>query len=327
VAHLNRAAIVEGKEGALFVDFAEQEIHVKEVVIANMEGRVQAPGSRLNEAYQNPVFFKYKAALERNQDMWGKTRIWRNVEGEEIVAFTPVMVMSKTKGINEPRSIATVRYSTASLALDPGTVTSVYLEALFWSAVVGVVFLYLLYRVTHVPIERLLEDMDKVLKGDAESVEKVYKNDVIDSLIDNVNTALGRIPKADGSAKEEENQGDTDRVIINNMMRSVEYLAMNAKHPMMMQDIDGKVTMVSTSFEELTGIRGAHGEMLESVSRDESFPALIKEMRDKAGDAGADGIHEDYEFNAGTHKVHGYALTGLPGKVESYLFLFEHLGD
>ncbi len=327
VAYLNRQAILEGKEGALLTDFAEAEVHVTEVVVANMEGRILAPGNRLNEMYNNPIFLKYRGLLEKKQDMWGKPRIWRDMENEKIMAFTPVMVLSKTKGINVPGAVAVVIYSTTSLALDPGTVSSVYLEALFWSAVVGVIFLYLLYRVTHRPLELLTEDMDKVLKGDAEIVEKKYRNDVIDHLIDNVNAALGRIPKADGKTTEETSAGDTETVIINNLMRSVEYLAMNAKHPMMMVDQEGKVTLASGSWEELTGIRGAQGELLESVSRDESFPALIKEMMGKAGDQGGDGVHEDYEFNAGTFKIHGYALSGLPGKIEAYLFLFESMGD
>jgi len=327
VAYLNRQNILEGKEGAMFTDFAEREAHVKEVVIANMEGRILAPGNRLNESYNNTTFLHYKSVLEKNQSYWGKSRILRDNDADEIYAFTPVMVLSKTKGINVPGAIATVIYSTSSLALDPGTVSSVYLEALFWSAMVGMVFLYLLYKVSHKPLERLSEDMDKVLKGDAETVEKKYKNDVIDNLIDNVNAALGRIPKADGTTKEEENTGDTETVIVNNLMRSIEYLAMNAKYPMMMIDRDGKVTQVTNSFEELTGIRGANGEMLESVSRDESFPALIKEMMGKAPDLGSEGVHEDYEFNSGTHKIHGYSISGIPGKVEGFLFLFEKLGD
>lgn len=330
VAHLNRQAILEKREGAVITDFADLAIHVREVVVANLEGRILAPGSRLNEMYNNPIFLKYRSVLEKQwktgQD-WNKPRIFRNVDAEEIYAFTPVPVLSAAKGANVPGAVATVIYSTASIALDPGTVSSVYLEALFWSAAAGVIFLYLLYRVTHRPLELLTEDMDKVLKGDAETVEKKYRNDVVDHLIDNVNAALGRIPKADGKTKEEVNAGDTEGVIINNMMRSIEYLAMNAKHPMFMLDLDGKITQVSQSFEELTGIRGAHGEMLESVSRDESFPALIKEMMGKANDAAAEGVHEDYDFNAGTHKIHGYALSGLPGKIEGYLFLFEKLGD
>ena len=147
VGYLNRQAIVEGKEGALITDFAEKESHVKEVVVANMEGRILAPGNRLNEAYNNPIFLKYKGLLEKNPKMWGQTKILRDFDNEQIFAFSPVMILSKAKGIPVPGAISTVIYSTSQLALDPGTVSSVYLEALFWSAVVGVIFLYLLYKI------------------------------------------------------------------------------------------------------------------------------------------------------------------------------------
>jgi FHA domain len=328
LGQINRQALIENKEGNLNVDFAEAEPHSKEAVIANMEGRILAPGNRLNEMYGNPLFVRYKGALEKNQALWGKPRIWRDVDKDEITAFSPVMNLSPKKGINVPIAVATVIYSTSSLALDPGTIGSVYLEALFWSAIVGVVFLYLVYHVTHKPLESLIEDMDKVLKGDATSVEKKYKNDVVDHLIDNVNSALGRIPKADtGRAEEQAAAGETESVIIGNMMRTVEYLAMNAKHAMMMLDLEMRVKMCSDSFEELTGIRGAQGEVLDAVSRDESFPSLIKEMVDKSADAAGEGVHEDYDFPAGGYKIHGYALSGLPGRIEGYLFLFEKQGD
>ena len=328
VGYLNRQNIIEGKEGALMTDFAEKEEHVKEVVVANMEGRIMAPGNRLNEAFNNPRFLKYRQQLEKNQNLWGKTRLIRVTDDDEIYAFTPVMMLSKTKGIqgsgghrhggllHEP---ASARPGNRELGVPRGP--------LLERRGGGGVLVPALQGNAHAAREAHRRTWTKVLKGDAETVEKKYKNDVVDNLIDNVNAALSRIPKADGSKKEEEQASDTEGVIINNMMRSIEYLAMNAKHPMMMVDGDARVMQVSPSFEELTGIRGAAGEMLESVSRDESFPALVKEMIGKAADSGAEGVHEDYDFNAGTHKIHGYAVSGIPGKVESYLFLFEKLGD
>lgn len=327
VAYLNRQNILEGKEGALITDFAEHEAHVKEVVIANIEGRILAPGNRLNEAYNNPTFLKYRSALEKNQSMWGKSQTKRNEDENEIYAFTPVMILSKTKGINVPGAIATVIYSTESLALDPGTVSSVYLEALLWSGIVGVIFLYLLYKVTHKPIEKLSEDLDKVLKGDAETVEKKYKNQIIDLLIDNVNTALSRIPKSDGGGQAEQNLGDTEVMIVSNLMRTVNLMVGHSKHAVITLDPEGRITHASESFEELTGIRGALGETLESVSRDESFPSLIKELMEKAAANEAEGAEEEYDFNAGTHKIRGIAVSGIPGKIEAYLFLFEKMGD
>ena len=84
--------------------------------------------------------------------------------------------------------------------------------------------------------------------------------------------------------------------------------------------------MVNLAFEELTGIRDATGEVVENVSRDASFPVLIKEMADKAFNAGNEGIQEEYDFPVGTHKITGVALSGVPGKVEAYLFMFEKTG-
>ncbi|RYZ97209.1 MAG: hypothetical protein EOP11_22365 [Proteobacteria bacterium] len=324
VAYLNRQAILEGKEAALITEFAESEVNVKEVVVANLEGRIMAPGSRLNESYNNPYFVKYKNDLQRSQALWGKTKAVRVSDREEVYVFTPIMVLSKTKGINVPAAVATVIYSTATIALDSGTIMSVYLEALFWSGFLGVIFLYLLYHVTHRPIEKLTDDMDKVLKGEGDSVEKKYKNEIIDKLVDTVNSALSRIPRDGNSGQDNANAGgDTERLIIDNMMQTVEFLSQNSKHPMMLLDMENRVKMVSETFEELTGIRGAVGEVIDSVSRDESFPAIVKELIGKSQEAGNSGASEPYDFNAGTHNIRCLALAGIPGRPEAYLFLFE----
>jgi len=74
VGYINRQNIIEGKEGALMTDFAEKEEHVKEVVVANMEGRIMAPGNRLNESYNNPRFLRYRQILEKNQNLWPNER-------------------------------------------------------------------------------------------------------------------------------------------------------------------------------------------------------------------------------------------------------------
>jgi hypothetical protein len=328
LAYLNRQAIVEGKEGALITEFAESEVYVKDAVVANLEGRIMAPGRMLNEAFNNPQFLRYKENLQKSNALWGKTHKIRLPEKEEIVAFTPIMVMNPTKGINVPAAVATVVYSTANIALDSGTIGTVYLEALFWSGLLGIVFLYLLYAVSHKPLEHLIDDMDKVLKGEATSVEKKYKNETIDQLIDTVNSALGRIPRADAAPGQDVAAGgDQERMIIDNMMRSMEFLSMKAGPAMLMLDTELRVKMINGKFEELTGIRDATGEVIDTVSRDESFPALLKEMVEKSLNAGNEGVQEDYDFASGQHKIHAVALAGIPGRPESYLFLFEKQGD
>jgi PAS domain-containing protein len=328
VAQLNRQAILEGREGALQTDFADSEIHVREVVIANLEGRIQAPGARLNESFQNPYFLKYIAVLQKNQNLWGKPRTIRLPDREEIIAFTPIMVLSKAKGINVPGAVATVVYSTAAIALDSGTVGTVYLEALFWSGLLGVVFLYLLFMVSHKPIEKLNDDMDKALKGETDSVEKKYKNEIIDQLIDTVNSALSRIPR-DGKqgGADPASVGDEERMVIDNMMRPVELLALKSLRPMLILDPEYRIKVMNAAFEELTGIRGALGEVIDTVSRDESFPSLLKELMENATNAGNEGVSEEYDFPSGGFKIHCVALAPHPGRPEASMYIFEKQGD
>jgi hypothetical protein len=328
VALLNRQAILEGKEGALITDFADAEPNVKEVVVATVEGRILAPGSRLNESYNNPLFLKYRTVLQKNQNLWTKPFQRRMVEEEEVIAMTPIMVMSKAKGYNVPGAVAVVIYSTAAIALDPGTVGTIYFEALAWSAILGVVFLYIVFMMTHKPLHKLNDDMDKVLKGEMESVEKKYKNDVLDQLIDTLNSALSRIPKSGAAGGDvNANAGGDEQAIVENCMRAVEYIAGLTKQPVLVLDLEMRVRAGNNGFEELTGIRGAVGEVIDSVSRDESFPSLLKEMAEKAAAAAGEETLEDYDFPSGTHKIHAQAVFSAPGKTEAYLFFFEKQGE
>jgi pSer/pThr/pTyr-binding forkhead associated (FHA) protein len=327
LSKLNRQAILEEREGALITEFATSETHVREAVIANLEGRIMAPGDRLNESYNNPQFLRYRDSLKRSQNLWGKTRKVRLADKEEIVAFAPVMVMSKTKGIPIPGAIATVIYSTEAIALDSGTVGTVYLEALFWSGLLGIIFLYLVYAVTHRPMEKLTDDMDLVLKGERDSVEKTYKNEVIDRLIDTINSALSRLPKSGQGEQANVAANDGERMIIDNLMRSIEFLATQASHPMLILDTEYRIKMNNVPFEELTGIRGGQGEVIDTVSRDESLPALMKEMMGNAIAAGHEGIRENYDFNSGSYQILATAIVGMPNQAECFLFLFEKQGE
>jgi PAS domain-containing protein len=327
VAYLNRQAILEGKEGALITEFAESEVYVKEVTVVNLEGRIMAPGARLNESYQNPYFLKYRDLLQKTTSLWGKPRVIRIPDREEIVAFTPIMVLSKAKGINVPGAVSTVIYSTSSIALDSGTVGTVYLEALFWSGLLGIIFLYLLYHVQHKPLEYLIDDMDKVLKGDSVAVEKKYQNETVDRLIDTINSALGRIPKSGKQEEQPVDSGSQERLIIDNLLRPLEFMTVMSIRPMLLLDPEARIKLVNPAFEELTGIRNAQGEVIDTVSRDESFPSLIKEMMENAVGAGNEGVKEEYDFSSGGFKIHALALAGLPGQIEGYIFLFEKQGD
>jgi hypothetical protein len=195
IASLNRNYIQENKEALLNVEFAEEDPTVKEALIINLDGRVMAPASRLNQTYESRFVFERRKKMVNDQKYWSVAK-QRSEERGEVLVFNPILVLSKTKGINIPGAIVVVVMSTIGVALDSGTVGVVYFETLMVSSIIGAIILYVLYHVSTRPLIRIREDLEKILRGEAEAVEKVFRGELYDSLIDTINTAASKIPKA-----------------------------------------------------------------------------------------------------------------------------------
>jgi hypothetical protein len=320
IADLNQMAIQDGKETLLNVDFADKDVSVKEAVIINLEGRIMAPSTRQNQMFDNPYVLRQREKIQKQQSEW-KPKKMQTVD--EIIAVTPIMVLHKTRGINVPGALAVVVMSKTGVTLDPGTVGVVYFETLMTSAIVGIIFLYLIYNLTMKPIVRLNDDLDNVLKGAADQVEKRYRGQQMARLIDSINAAVARIPKTDVDAGFTEANSDNEQQIVDNMLQVFTSTASTITQPCMLLDGERRVKFMNAVFEEMTGIHlaQAQGDVLSNVSRDESFSGLVQEMTEKAARAGADGVDEDYEFNSGIHKLNCKAIMGTPGKVEAYLLI------
>jgi len=322
IANLNRNYIAENKEAYLSVEFAEADLNVKEAVIINLESRIMAPGTRLNESYNHPYVLKYRELIKKDQRFW-KT-IKHREENDTVVVVSPIMVLSKAKGINVPGAIAVVVFSTAGVALDSGTIGVIYFEAFCYSLLIGVVFLYLAFQVTMHPLRVLNDNMDSVLKGNAESVEKKFQNEALDQLIDTINSALSRIPKNDETATTVA-ATDNEQLIADNLIKSIQMMAEKLPFPAMILDGELRVKFLNSAFEEVSGIHAmnAVGDVIDNVSRDEAFPGLIKDLVSKAINTPNEGVSEEYEFSSGNHKITATAISGLPGKVEVHLFVAE----
>lgn len=322
ISNLNRVNIAENKEANLSVEFAEADLNVKEAVIINLESRIMAPGARLNESYNHPYVLKYRDSLQKSQNNW-KTFKQRQPD-QTVVVVSPIMILSKTKGINVPAAISVVVFSTAGVSLDSGTIGVIYFEAFCYSLFLGVFLLYLVYQMTMRPLRILNDDMDNVLKGNAEAVDKKFQNEDLDNLIDTINSALSRIPKGDGNAATV-TATENEQLVADNMIRSIQNIAEKMHHGVMILDSELRVKFLNHTFEEASGIHSANsiGEVIDNVSRDQAFPGLIKDMVTKANAALNEGITEDYEFPSGDHKITVTAISGLPGKVEAYLFVAE----
>lgn len=324
VASLNRMHIQESKDALLNVDFAEEDPAVREAVIMNLDGRLMAPASRLNQMYEGGWAFERRKKMLSDQKLWNTYK--RRFEND-VAVFEPIMVLSKTKGINVPGAVAIVTMSTLGVALDAGTVQAIYFETFMISALLGVVFMYIVFQVTMSPIRKLHEDVEKVMRGESETVEKKYKSELLDGLIDSINTMASRLPKLgqQDTAALGAGVAQVDQASVDAVLTLVQNSAARLGHGALMLDPEKRVRYMNKKMEELVGFRleGSQGDLVANVSRDQSFPAFMQEVTDKSVNAGGDGITEDYEFQGALHKVNCQAICVVPGKAEGFLIVAE----
>lgn len=325
IDELNRNDVSMGRESVLNVDFAESEPNMKEALIVNMEGRILAPSSRLNESYNDPFFLSIKDKMMRDPGAW-KVHGRRFGDQAVIRVIHPIMIFNKAKQMNAPGAMAVVVLSTASINLDPGTVGVIYFEALATSVILGAIFLYLVYALLQRPVHHLNENLDRALRGEIDEVSKKYRNPEFDSLIDTVNAAISRIPKSTGETGMDMGAASaSDQQMADNFLRTMESMAVKLNRPALILDAEFRIRAANQAFEDVTGIRASAsvGDVFDNVSRDESFPALLKEIAEKSKVAGVDGVDDQYEFPSGLYKLNVQVVSGVPGRADAFLYLME----
>ena len=318
---LNRNSIIDGRESLLNVDFAETELNIREAVIVSLDGRIMAPANRLNESYNQTKFLQVRDRMQRDPGSW---RVHKFRTDSEVVVIHPIMVFSKSKQINVPGALAIVVLNTAGIRLDSGTIGVIYFEALSTSVILGGILIYLIYALTQRPITHLNSEIDQALRGDIEELSKRYRNEEVDHLVDSINSLISRIPKSSGTDETNMAAGIDEQQVAENLLRSIDAIVLKFTTPAILLDSDYRIRRANPAFEELTGIRseGAVGELIESVSRDEALPALLREVGEKAK-MGIEGVSEEYEFPSGFFKISGTAFSGVPGRPNGILYLME----
>lgn len=328
IADLNQEAIANNQEALLTVDFAEKDQSVTEALIVDLGGRVLAPGSRVNESVSNPFIVKHLAAIrEGNQKAW-RLMSKRNEDATKVIVTVPIFARAPKSGLNVPKALVSVTFMLKGITLDSGTIGVVYFESLVIALLVGVFFVFLVYRMTYHSIATVNDDMDAVLKGNQPSVPKRYKLEPLERLIDSINSALSRIPNLKVEEKEVA-ATDNEQQIIDSLLAPIQLLVTRASHPMLLLSGDGKVTAMNTAFEDLTGIHidSAAGQDVTTVARDDAFASMVSDLMGKAAALGLQGASEDYEFPSGLHRTECFALFSLPEKIEAYLFAFERQAE
>lgn len=322
IGDINRDAIERGSEVDLNVDFAEKDPSVIEALILDLNGRVLAPGVKINEGNTNPYVTKVLRAI-RN----GNRKSWvlvtkRNEDSTRLLVTVPVFVRSPNSGSEVPKALVVLKFRLNRISLGPNTIGIVYMESFLIALFLGAIFIFLVFRLTYKPIDTVNDELDEVLKGNAPSIQKRYQFEPLNNLIDSVNSVLSRVPELRSREEDEVVEAtDTEQQIIDNMLVPVQYMVTNAHIPMLLMDSQSNIVTMSASFEELSGMHreAVAGNQISEMARDEAFASMMHDMMEKAPEYGPEGVREDYEFSAGLYNIICLSINSLPDKIEGYL--------
>ncbi|MGK5082909.1 FHA domain-containing protein [Bdellovibrionota bacterium FG-1] len=312
IAEHNAGFLASRMETKTEIGTAESAEGVRVAVLTDLDGRVLAPGSKLNQyvnAGPEGAFSTRARDLFRNGRENGLVR-----EADDLViAVEPVRILSQQAGRNVTVGMAIVSIDTSLSTPDLGEMGMTYSETLVLTGLLGGVILLILYKLTLKPLTQLNEDMDKALKGEMGQVTHEFKFEELNPLWDIINSALQRIPQGGGGGDGllggmggNAQQSVEDFVVAFRMLGGVSKLGL------LVCDSDRNIIYINTLFEDMSGIRSDHalGQPIAAVARDQSIGPFFNDIFDRASGGEA---AEDYDFSGVTYQCRAVAV-GSPAR-------------
>jgi pSer/pThr/pTyr-binding forkhead associated (FHA) protein len=323
IADQNSQYLAARAETKTEIGAAEHADGVRVAVLVDLSNRIIAPALKQNSYLANgpEAMYAVKAAeaFKKGQE---RGLAWE-IDSETIAAYEPVKVLSSSKGRNEIVGMAVVSIDTTQATESLGEMGVVYSETLILTGIMAGILLIILYKLTIKPFQVLVDDMDKVLKGDMNQVTQEFQFEEMAPLWDLINSALQRVPKRGtdmmGGGVEQADTGLTPEEAAG----PVAAMAESAGMGVVVCGSDRKVAYLNPYFEEVAGIRadGAVGEDLSGLARDQAFSALISDLFDRAT-AGSDAS-EKFEFSGVDYEVKAVAAGSGPSGPKALVLMIQ----
>ncbi|MEW6057423.1 MAG: FHA domain-containing protein [Bdellovibrionota bacterium] len=314
----NASFIYERLETKVDVSFVEKEPGVLAAYLVDMEGRIMAPGRKLNQYLTEPTEAAFSAQARssfQNKESLEKKAI---VSGNTVAVAVPLRVFSAASGKNVTVALGLVFFDQGMILFDPGTEALTYIQALILSAIVAILVFFTLYRLTLKPLASLNDGIDQVLKGTSSSVGKQFKMEEINPLIDVVNAALQRVVSTN---KSQAFGGGIDPEVLDGVVALLKFSSDRMTGVgMMIFSNSKKILHLNPYFEEISGIHNnsALGADISAAARDAAFVSFVDDILVRAPSAGMDAVSEDFEFSGTMYRMECLSL-GRAGTPELYI--------
>ena len=317
LVELNSPALAAHAETKTEIGSLEREDGVRVAVLTDLDNRIIAPQSRLNQYMttggEAAAGIRAAKQFRTNREIG----IISVLDDSTIVAIEPVKVYNPQAGRNVIIGMAIVSLDTTLSTPSFGDMGVVYSETLILTGILGALLFFILYRLTLKPFQVLNDDIDKVLKGETHQVTQEFKFEEGNQLWDVINSTLKRVPRS-GSDHDGGLNGSSGS--IDELLGPIKMLGSISKYGLVICDEDRKILFLNPMFEEMSGIRSdnALGQEISAVARDQAFGSLSNDLFDRAP-AGSEGVSEDFEFSGVAYRMHVAAIGALGNRARCYI--------
>lgn len=323
LADLNATAFSERSESKVYIGSADREEGVRIAVITDLDNRIIAPATRLNQylASGDEAMQAVKAARKFREG--AETGVVRDNGANLVIAVEPIKIFDPRFQKNVVVAMATVSID-ASLSLPSGgSLGLIFSESFIMTAFLGLITLLILQRLTLKPFEVLNENLDSVLKGESAQITQDFKNEALTPLWDIIRSAVQRLPKGTNSSATDDG-GFGQRLTLDEFEPALRVVGQAVTIGMVLCNSDRRVLFLNEHFEEISGIRSTEsiGQEFVSQARDQAFGSLIGDLLERSS-SGIPAM-EEFEFSGVSYRVHCASLGA--GVSKGYLFLI-HRSD
>ena len=320
IVEQNNSFIAAGAETKTTIGIVEKATGVKTAFLLDLDLRIIAPGSRLNQYLsggpEGLFAIKMRDLYRKGKDDFA----YRFDEDSGLVmAIVPVQILSAVQGKNVVTAMALVAIDSRASNPDSGEIGLVYSKTFILTGILAIFIFALFYKLTLNPFEVLNEDLDKALKGNLSEVTRVFQFSELNSLYDLINSAIQRASSSGGSG----GGGGEDQLggnAADDFVYPLQMVSQLVKFGFVVFDSEKRLLHLNSIFEELSGIRSdsAIGQNLASVARDQALVSFVEDLLDRAH-TGSEGLSEDFDFSGVSFKMYGAAFGSVSGRPKGYV--------
>ncbi len=293
-------AIANHAEAQIDLSVLENEESIKLVAITNPDLQIIAPQSRLNQllAGGREAGYVMRMAKEFKE---GRERGAGGLVDESTAIFVePIKTTDARQVKTQVSAIAVVAIDFSGNMLQTGGLGVAYGIGFVVAGIMGVLIYFIFMRLTLKPFEVLNDDLDQVLRGELPKVTHEFKIADLDSLWNNINSMLQRMPKG-GSSDHAAQQGVVDW---DHEVAPARALAEASGFGLMAFDSNMNVVSMNQQFEEISGIHmNVLGQSLQQVARDQAFVMLVNDLKDRVQGSPSRSVLDEFEFSGVSYQV------------------------